>query len=187
MLAWSFSHCIPYDKKGSRWKAIMDAITLHIAKDMVPIHTVEKPRFIHMLKTLDHRQVLPSHKYLAEVASPHLYKCTRKKITKELEGVSFYSTTIDLWSSQTMKPYMSSTVHFINDDWALRTVCLQTAYFPEDHKADLVAQGLKDARSSWNLADDQHVCMTTDRGTNMIKALKDNGWPNLQCLGHITL
>ncbi|KAJ4925641.1 hypothetical protein JOQ06_018366, partial [Pogonophryne albipinna] len=26
--------------------------------------------------------------------------------------------------------------------------------------------------------------MTTDSGSNMIKALKDNAWPNLQCFGH---
>lgn len=79
---------------------------------------------------------------------------------------------------------MSLTVHSINDEWALQSVCLQTAYFPEDHKVDLVAQGLKDALSSCNLAEDQLVCMTTDSGTNMIRALKDNGWPNLQCFGH---
>ncbi|KAK1875045.1 Zinc finger BED domain containing protein 1 [Dissostichus eleginoides] len=49
---------------------------------------------------------------------------------------------VDLWSSQTMQPYMSLTVHFINNDWTLRSVCLQTAYFPEDHTEN----GVKDPR-----------------------------------------
>ena len=83
-----------------------------------------------------------------------------------------------------MQPYMSLTVHFINNDWTLRSVCLQTAYFPEDHTGEIIAQGLRDALNSWNLAEDRLICMTTDSGSNMIRALKDNAWPNLQCFGH---
>ena len=41
-LAAAFSAVIPYDKKGPQWQAIKDAVTYHIAKDMVPIYTVEK-------------------------------------------------------------------------------------------------------------------------------------------------
>ena len=31
-LAESFNHCVPYEKKGSRWTAVTDAVTLHIVK-----------------------------------------------------------------------------------------------------------------------------------------------------------
>ncbi|XP_028298772.1 zinc finger BED domain-containing protein 4-like [Gouania willdenowi] len=82
-----------------------------------------------------------------------------------------------------MQPYMSLTVHFI-DNWTLRSVCLQTAYFPEDHKGETIAHGLKYALSSWNLDEKRLTCMTTDSGTNIIKALRVNEWPNLQCFGH---
>ena len=104
-----FSKCIPYDKKGPQCKAITDAVAKYIAKDMVPIYTVEKPGFIDMLKVIDPRYVLPSRKYFAEVALPRLYNGTREKIARELEGVSFYSAITDLWSSRTMHPYMSLT------------------------------------------------------------------------------
>ena len=33
-LAESFNHCVPYEKKGSRWTAVTDAVTLHIGKDI---------------------------------------------------------------------------------------------------------------------------------------------------------
>lgn len=180
----TFSNCIPYDKSSARWKAITDAVAMYIAKDMVPIYTVEKPGFINMIKVLDPRYVLPSRKFFSDVALPNLYNSTRQRVAKELQEVSFYSATTDLWSSRTMQPYMSLTVHFVNNDWTLRSVCLQTAYFPEDHTGEIVAQGLRDALNSWNLAEDRLICMTTDSGSNMIKALKDNAWPNLQCFGH---
>lgn len=174
----TFTNCIPYDKKGARWKAITDAVAMYIAKDMVPIYTVEKPGFIHLLKVLDPRYVLPSRKYFSDVALPQLYNSTRQRIAAELDGVSFYSATTDLWSSRVMQPYLSLTLHFINDDWTLRSVCLQTAYFHDEHKGEIIAQGLKDALSSWNLPEDRLTCMTTDSGTNMLKALRDNGWPS---------
>ncbi len=110
--------------------------------------------------------------------NPHDHGCSRNVYSKR------YGATTDLWSSRTMQPYISLTVHFVNDDWTLRSVCLQTAYFPDDHKGEIIPQGLKDALSSWNLAEDRLVCMTTDSGTNMIKALQDNEWPNLQCFRH---
>lgn len=76
-------------------------------------------------------------------------------------------------------------MHFVTDDWVLQSACLQTAYFPfSDHTGEIIAQGLQDALGSWNLAEDRHVCMATDRGSNIIKALRLNGWPNLQCFGH---
>lgn len=174
----TFTNCIPYDKKGARWKAITDAVAMYIAKDMVPIYNVEKPGFIHLLKVLDPRYVLPSRKYFSDVALPQLYNSTRQRIAAELDGVSFYSATTDLWSSRVMQPYLSLTLHFINDDWTLRSVCLQTAYFHDEHKGEIIAQGLKDALSSWNLPEDRLTCMTTDSGTNMLKALRDNGWPS---------
>lgn len=174
----TFTNCIPYDKKGARWKAITDAVAMYIAKDMVPIYTVEKPGFIHLLKVLDPRYVLPSRKYFSDVALPQLYNSTHQRIAAELDGVLFYSATTDLWSSRVMQPYLSLTLHFINDDWTLRSVCLQTAYFHDEHKGEIIAQGLKDALSSWNLPEDRLTCMTTDSGTNMLKALRDNGWPS---------
>ncbi|XP_038591229.1 E3 SUMO-protein ligase ZBED1-like [Micropterus salmoides] len=151
---------------------------------MVPIYTVEKTGFINLIKTLDPRYELPSRKYFSEVALPKLYNITREKVSRELGELSFYSATTDMWSSRTMQPYMSLTVHFINNGWDLRSISLQTSYFPDDHTGELVAKGLRDALDCWNLSENRLCCMTTDSGTNMTKALRVNGWPNLQCFGH---
>ncbi|XP_015811252.2 E3 SUMO-protein ligase ZBED1 [Nothobranchius furzeri] len=180
----SFTNCVPYDKNRARWKAITEAVTFYIATDMLPTYSVEKRGFNHLLKVLDARYVVPSRKYFADVALPHLYNTTREKIRSELEEMQFYSATTDLWSSRTMQPYLSLTVHYINTSWTLRSICLQTAYFPDNHTGEIIAHGLKDALSSWGLSEERLVCMTTDSGTNIIKALKDNNWPSLQCFGH---
>lgn len=181
-LAAAFSTVIPYDKKGPRWQAITDAVTYYIAKDMVPIYTVEKNGFIKMLQTIDPKYQLPSRKYF--VALPNLYNKTRARVAEQLQNIVYYSTTTDLWSSRTTHPYLSLTVHFIDGEWALRGMCLQTSYFPDDHTGEIIAQGLQDSLASWKLREDSLVCMTTDSGSNMIKALRLTEWPNLQCFGH---
>lgn len=124
-------------KMGHGGKQITDTIVMFITKHMMRIHTVEKPGFINMLKVLDPKYVLPSHKYFFEVALQLLYNNTRQRIASELEDdMSYYSATTNLWSSRTMQPYMSLTVHFVNNSWVLRSVCLQPTYFPEDHMGE---------------------------------------------------
>lgn len=183
-LAASFaSSSIPYDKKSKRWREITDAVTFHIGKDMVPLQTVEKEGFKRLLKTVDTRYELPSRKYFSQTSLPRMYTECREKIVGQLQNVAYFSTTTDLWSSRTSEPYLSLTVHYIND-WKLCSTCLQTSYFPEDHTGEVIAQGLKEALHSWGLREERHVCMTTDSGANVVKALALNKWTRLQCFGH---
>ncbi|KAM4592381.1 E3 SUMO-protein ligase ZBED1-like [Odontesthes bonariensis] len=109
-------------------------------------------------------------------------KC-RAKLEHQIQKVQFFATTSDLWSSRTSEPYLSLTIHYI-DNWKLCSATLQATYFPEDHTGELIAQGLRDALESWGLREENMSCMTTDSGTNMVKALQLNSWTRLPCFGH---
>ncbi|CAM4658701.1 unnamed protein product [Leuciscus chuanchicus] len=182
-LAESFTKGIAYEKSSKRWKEITRAITMYICKDMIPVYTVEKKGFRDLIKTLDPRYVIPSRKHFSEVELPRLYGECRGKLEQELGNVLYFATTTDLWTSRTTQPYMSLTIHFIND-WTLCSRCLQTSYFPEDHTGEMIAQSLKEALQSWGLLEERQVCVTTDNATNNIKALQLNDWTRLQCFGH---
>ena len=41
-----------YEGKGKRWKEITDGVTYYIAKDSLPIYTIEKPGFKKILVTV---------------------------------------------------------------------------------------------------------------------------------------
>ncbi|KAF3847114.1 hypothetical protein F7725_020142, partial [Dissostichus mawsoni] len=85
--------------------------------------------------------------------------------------------------SRTCEPYLSLTVHYV-DNWELKSACLQTSFFPEDHTGEIIAQGLQEALLSWNLPEARQVCITTDNGSNIVKAVSLNKWKRLQCFGH---
>lgn len=180
----SFTSATPYDKNSKRWKDITRAITLYIAKDMVPIQTVERDGFRYVVRTLDSKYEMPGRKYFIQKCLPELYTEVRGTVLQEMGNIEAYSATTDLWSSRTTEPYLSLTIHFIGDDWKLRSRCLQTAFFPDDHTGAIIANGLREALSAWGLDESRLVCMTTDSGANMIRALEINKWTRLACFGH---
>ncbi len=180
----SFETSQKYPKNSRRWEQLTNAVSYTIAKDMMPFTAVERPGFKRMLSAFDQRYELPGRKYFSQTAIPSLYNKTREKVESELQSVMFFSATTDLWSSETLHPYMSYTVHFITDSWEYRNLSLQTAFLPSDHTGDNLAEALTTALDSWNLKEEMQVCITTDSGANIVSATRKLGWQRLSCFGH---
>ena len=180
----TITRCQPYEKKGKRYAELTNAVTYCIAKDSLPIHTVERTGFKAMLRAFDSRYEIPSRNYFSRTALPSLYSSTKEKVTAEIQQVRFFSATTDMWSSIGLKPYMSYTIHFIDKEWTLQSRCLQAQFFPESHTGENIAEAMLNALDSWNLKVENQVCLTTDNGSNIVKAARDLGWCRLSCFGH---
>ncbi|XP_051501698.1 E3 SUMO-protein ligase ZBED1-like [Myxocyprinus asiaticus] len=179
-----FASITPYNKSLQRYKEITDSITHCLARYMMPIYTVSKVGFQKMIHTLDKRYQLPSRNYFSQVAVPELYSKCRGEVQLEMATVTFFSTTTDLWSSRTTETYISLTVHFLDEEFELKSRCLQTSYFPDDHKGENIALGLREALASWDLCEERQVAITTDNGTNIVEAVELNQWTRFQSFGH---
>ncbi len=173
-----------YERKGGKWKELTESVTFFLAKDGQPMYTVEKPGFRRMLKIFDARYQLPSRKYFSGTAIPNLYSSVRQKVQEELSSVDSFSGTTDLWSSVGLKPYISYTIHYIDSQWQLQSKCLQTHFLPENHTSEVLADSLMTTLESWMLMAEKQVCLTTDSGSNIVKAARDLQWPRLSCFGH---
>ena len=79
-----------------------------------------------------------------------------------------------MWSSRMTEPYLSLTVQFVNDNFELKSRCLQTAYFPTDHTGENLALGLRECLSSMGLKEEDQTCITTDNAANVIKDMELN-------------
>ncbi len=110
----AFACGTPYNRDSRRWQEIREAIATYICKDMAPIYTVEKQGFRALMKKLDSRYTMPSRKHFTQVELPRLYHECRAKVEGEIHQVAYYAMT-DMWTSRTIHPYMSLTVHFIQD------------------------------------------------------------------------
>ena len=78
---------------------------------------------------------------------------------------------------------MCITVYFI-EDWERKTACLQTSYFPDNHTGEHIAEALQHALVNWGLDEKGLIAITTDNGSNIIKAVELNEWLRMQCFGH---
>jgi hypothetical protein len=141
---------------------------------MEPIQTAEEDSFRKLIRTLDPRYEMPSRKYFNNTSARTLHRKSGGRVANKIPNTAFLSTTANLWSSRTTEPYISLTIHYIDDNCKLQSKCLQTSYFPDDHTGGIIATGLREALSSWGLKESRQVCMTTDSGWNMVKALELN-------------
>ena len=82
--------CQPYEKKGKRYAELTNVITYCIAKDSLPIHTVERSGFKAMLKAFDTRYDIPSRNYFLRTALPSLYSTTKERVAAEIQQVHFF-------------------------------------------------------------------------------------------------
>lgn len=68
----SFAAITLYEHNSKRKKAITKAITYCLAKDMMPLSSVEKDGFKYLMKVLDPRYEIPGRKYFSQTAMPQL-------------------------------------------------------------------------------------------------------------------
>lgn len=174
-----------YDRNSRKWQKLTDAVTYCIGKDMLPVYTVEKEGFANLLKQFDPQYELPSRKYFSKTAIPKLYESTRESVLQNIRNLTFYSATTDMWSSINGDPYMSYTIHYITEEWELRSTALGTLYFPQNHTGENISDAIRETLESWKLDSKNQVCLTTDNGSNILCAVKTIlGWTHLPCFGH---
>ena len=80
-----------YERNGKQWARLTAAVTRFIAKDALPIYTVEKRGFQEMLRQFDGRYTLPSRHYFSRTAIPNLYASIREIVSRELQGAIYIS------------------------------------------------------------------------------------------------
>ncbi len=90
LIADAFSSVTPYESTSTRHKDITEAITYHIAKDMVPVYTVSKDGFKKMVQTLDKRYKIPSRTHFNQVAIPKLYNECKMNVESKLREINWF-------------------------------------------------------------------------------------------------
>lgn len=119
-----------------------DAVVYFISKNMMLFQAVEKPGFFKLMKTAVPLYKVPSGKYFSDNAVPKRYAEVRGHVQKQVAKGMWFSAMTDLWTSNgsSGEPYISFTVHFLSPEWELKSYCLETHFFPEDHTADNIIE-----------------------------------------------
>ena len=55
---------------------------------------------------------------------------------------------------------------------------------PQDHSGINIADVLRETLESWELSEENMVCLTSDSGSNIVSAAQQLQWTRLSCFGH---
>ena len=107
---------------------------------------------------------------------PQLYSQIKENtVVPKLSEAKHFAVTSDFWTSITHVAFMSFTVHFIDEDWILRSYCLDTIPSYEDHTGENIAGALQDVLENWQLSSEKLVATTTDNASNYVAAFETLG------------
>ncbi len=180
----AFLRATPMPTSSPRWNLLTKSVCYFIAKDMQPIDTVNDVGFRQMMSKFEPRYTPPDRKTMSTKYLPQMYETERSRVKQLLCSAKYYACTTDLWTSRAQHAYISLTVHYLDDDFLLKSHLLETKEFPDSHTGVHIAEELKDILQDWSLSLDNNTAFTTDNGSNVVSATNTLQCTRLPCFSH---
>ena len=87
----------------------------------------------------------------------------------------FCSITTDIWLSQSMHSFISTTLHFIDNNWKPKMVVMKCFPIDESHTGQHIADVLGNIMAEWKLNHSKLHVVLRDNAPTMVKAMTLNG------------
>ncbi|KAL4153396.1 hypothetical protein QTP88_001229 [Uroleucon formosanum] len=107
-----------------------------------------------------------------------------KLFVNALNPTNYLPFTTDCWTSSSNKPFIAMTCHF-NTNFKLDVACLGCIELSEDHTGDNISDVLQMFILDYEIPDWKICSITTDHGSNMLKAVNNLSIPHVDCFGHV--
>ena len=159
-----------YAKTDSRQIDLNDATVEFIAGNLLPLSTVESPKFQKLCEKLDPKFQVPSRKYLASKLIVDKANRIEDNLKQQLSKAQNVCLTLDLWSNRQMSAFLGITGHFIID-WELKSVMIACNKFKGKHTSENIGHYYEETLASFNLAN-KVSCVVTDNASNMLKTFE---------------
>ena len=114
---------------------------------------------------------------------PDQYQRTKEELKAKLTDTKYCVLTTDLWTSRATQGYITVTCHFLLSSWELHSAVLDTLHVDVSHTAENLAAELVRITDDWRITE-KVVCAVTDNASNIVAAIRLNGWKHLPCFAH---
>lgn len=157
-----------------------------IARDNLPLNTVEKDGFKYLMKTIAPLYHAPSRKKISRLIEEKYHLLSGIIKQKLIETVSHITLTTDIWTeTMTTTAFLGVTGHFLSEN-KLNSIIIGVYELGERHTSDYIGQCISNICKEWHISDDKVTTVVTDNGANMVKAVSDLFGKNKQlpCFAH---
>lgn len=156
-----------------------------IAKDALPLNTVEKTGFNYLMKVVAPLYKVPTRKTITHMIDDK-YEILSTQLKLKIQEVEALSLTADVWTdSHNSQSYLGLTGHCIYDN-KLMSIIFGVTALTEPHNADYLAQVIINITEKWGITSNKVVAFITDNGVNIVKAVTNVYGKNkhLPCFAH---
>ncbi|XP_034018620.1 uncharacterized protein LOC117503486 [Thalassophryne amazonica] len=136
--------------------------------NMLPLHVVESPSFIRLIKTLDPSKTSMSSRTLGRRISAS-HKQLEEHLIRLLKDVPWVATTADCWSAHN-RSYLGMTAHWLDPKTRTRQCAVLACSQLRGHPTfDVLVEAMVDIHYKFHLQD-KVTRTTTDNSINFVKA-----------------
>lgn len=130
------------------------------------------------------RLVVPGRTSLTEEVEALVSKLRLK--LKELlkEECMWYSLTTDIWTSSNNKSYISLTLHYVTEDFVMKSWTLDVKEFQGRHTGMNIKTKLEGMMEFWGLAKPLLSIFLRDNASNGTKAMQEMKVKHMGCIAH---
>ena len=168
-IAQSFGQVEHFSAGSSRHQLLQKDLAKCLIENMLPFFLVSSSSFLKFVGHLDTRFKVGAAITYPNTIIPKEYDDIGLKEDKMLKPVEAVECTTDAWTSVATESYTILTCHFIDTEWKMQSICLQTRHCPESHTAEYVKEILKEAFQEWKL-NDKVITGVIDNAKNMVNA-----------------
>ena len=170
---------------SQRAKKITKSVAEFLVSDLRPYSTVSKPGFVNLMNTLEPSYVVPSRTHFSDKVIPELYEATKSEVIEAINNALSVAITTDGWSSRAVESYVTTTGHFIDDNWIIQNYVLETVLVPGSHTGLHLSEVLKSAAEKWGILKTVNP-VVTDNAANILSAVREfpDLNPHITCFAH---
>ena len=168
-----------------------DKITALLAKwtwrNLRPVSIVEDAGLCEVLAFVEPGYRPPSHTHVSSLIKKRFADGVAR--LRDLLGhQSALALTSDAWTSRATQAFATTTAHFIDEDWKMRSACLDTSHFPGSHTGERIAEKLLETTEAFDIENRRVVACVHDQAANAGSAgtilHEECGWETVTCSAH---
>ena len=158
--------------KPSRARRITKALIEWTTDDNQALRVAENERPLKFVATLEGRATIPCRTTMQKQVF-EIFTATEAIVkgyfAEPVIGRAAFTT--DCWSDILKNGYITITLHWIDAEWELNNILLQSACLPHPHSANVLCDLIMDTLQNWDLCG-KIIAGTTDNGSNIVAVMR---------------
>ncbi|KAL4152780.1 hypothetical protein QTP88_000613 [Uroleucon formosanum] len=165
-------------------KKLDTALIKLFIKDLQPFSVVEDTGFKEFVNMLNPSYKIPNRHTISKTLIPAAYeKCVNEVQSMILNELDKACLTTDCWTTRDNKSYIVITIHFINNNFNIKSILLSCHSFSENHTSENLSGQISKTLNLWDLKE-KIVFAVSDNAYNKQNALGQLQFKHLSCFAH---